>query len=153
MFNFDKFNKDLAKKLDKLKLSLIPDGNTNSTTKTLTPKVKATKIDNEEIKINPYDYFKEDVPNAETKSMAEINKTLERNSKVFNLKQQIEQNELQLKALRTRLVEAEKEFKEATTNSNMIAKVSKINMIKEDIRNVENVKKAHIKALAELTEE
>lgn len=149
--NFDKFSRDLAKKIDKIKPSQVVDKKVKVDTKTAIQSIKMPK--EEEIKINPHDYFKEDAPETEVNSLSQINKTIERNTKVYNLKQQIQQDELQLTLLNNRLAQAQQAFKEAKAGPEAIAKVSLINIIKDDIKNAQHIKVLHEKTLANLIKE
>ena len=147
--NFDKFSKDLAKKIDKIKPSKTIDKKVKVDAKTAIQSIKMPK--EEEIKINPHDFFKEDIPETEVNTLQKINQTVERNKKVYNLKQQIQKDELQIALLENRLAEVQRKFKETTSTQNKISQVSMLNMIKEDLANAKQVKSTHQLQLLELT--
>ena len=149
--NIESFNKKLAKKLNEIN----PFGQKNNNHDVNAQKaIKSINVPKDnEIKINPYDYFKEDAPDLD------LNKTekpqisnFERPQLIQNKKQQIAQIDLNIKMLEHRLTEAEKEFKEAKAGGDAISKASKIKIIKEQIEHTKLTKSLYERELANLEE-
>ena len=147
--NMKEFNSKLAEELNKLNPFKLEPLKKAIKAEDAFSKINAPA--KEEIKINPHDFFKEDIPETEVNTLQKINQTVERNKKVYNLKQQIQKDELQIALLENRLAEVQRKFRETTSTQNKISQVSMLNIIKEDLANAKQVKSTHQLQLLELT--
>ncbi|MBR5554453.1 hypothetical protein IKU74_00410 [bacterium] len=145
--NMNEFNIKLAEELNKLNPFRLEPLKKTANVQNASNSINATV--KEEIKINPYDYFKEDKPTPANTNKQVLN-PLNKHQLIENKKQQIAQIDLNIKTLEDKLTTAEKEFKDAKVGGDAITKASKIKMIKEQLETTKQRKTIYERELANL---